>query len=93
MTDNEAVLRDLLLEMGVRGAECITPFALACLADYMQEKSNNTYAGGGWPRWEGGTIRVSWQRSRWSDARFGAVLGCDFDINQLHAEALELSAD
>lgn len=86
--DHEAVLRDLLMEMGVRGAEHLTPFAIECLADFMREKDNATPVEGGWPRRRVGYVGDFRERRDWALTRFKIALVEQFDIDSLHSYAL-----
>ncbi len=86
----ESVLRDILLEMGVRGAEKITAFHIACMADFLSEYDRHRQELGKWPRnGKASAVKSVRPRSDWAHARFYAYVGKSLEY--VHTEALKMN--
>lgn len=85
------VLRDLLQELGVRGAQHVTVFHLAVLGDLLCELNNAQLVEGGWPRRRSRSVREFHPRSDWALARHRIAYGKTVD--QLHSMALDIDRE
>ncbi len=95
MTNSESIdlgaFRDLLLQMGARGAECLDFFSLAALADFLSEQGRTELVDGGWPRRKSGSVREKRYRGDWAASRYANAQGRTLD--EIHADALEYHSE
>lgn len=85
------VLRDLLQELGVRGAQHVTVFHLAVMGDLLCELNNAQPVEGGWPRRRSRSVREFRPRFDWALSRHR--LAYRRTIDQLHSMALGIDRD
>lgn len=85
------VLRDLLQELGVRGAQHVTVFHLAVMGDLLCELNNAQPVEGGWPRRRSRGIREFRPRFDWATARHRIAYRRTLD--EVHAMALRINSE